>query len=167
MYYRVKFSETSLTEEFTAENRQAHSVCYNKIFEAKSEKAMEEKISAYVGEITNAEITVLEKTKVSVEELVQEATQELLQEIFKKYMLVKLKPKQLNAQKYAELKDKYLKDPNYLYQMLQYEIKSMLVEEYLGRYNPYFTQAMKDISAKQYFDRVTMLSEGDADLIGD
>lgn len=164
MYYKVKLSEIPFVQD---EHEQSKTSCYVKVFEASSEKQLDEKISAYIDEITYATTEVLEKKQVSADELVEEAKQELFQEIFKKYMQVKLKPAKLDAQKYAELKNKYLSNPKYFYQMLQYEIKTMLVEEYLGRYNPHFIQTMKDMSAKQYFDRVTMLSEDEADTIGD
>lgn len=161
MFYKVRFEETEFDD-----NGNVQPFTYIKVFEVSSEKKLQEKISAYIDEITDAVGKVAEIRKVSAEEVIEDTKQTLFEEIFRKYLRVKLKPKKLDPQKYAELKNKYLHDPKYFYQMLQYEIKSMRVEDYLGRYNPHFTHTLKDISAKQYFDRVIMLSEGDPDTIG-
>lgn len=161
MYYKVKFLEKGIDGN--------EDLAFVKVFEASSAKKLDEQIDAYVGEmerVSDGEVQVAEKNKVTVEELVDEELKGLYLRIFKKYLYMKIKCGQLDSQKYSELKDKYLNNPKYFYEMLKYENKSLDVEEYLGRYNKHFEETMKDISAKQFFDRVRILSEGDSDTIG-
>ncbi|MCI8413360.1 MAG: hypothetical protein HFE47_04610 [Clostridia bacterium] len=174
-YYKVEFSETypdDKTEVYCQEDDtyvcEEETVTYKKVFGANSAKKLEEQINAYKDSVDGyAAIQEIGRKQVSVQELINDELRELYELIFRKYLRMKLNPKKLNAQKYAELKEKYLNNPQSFYEMLRYENKSLNVEEYLGRYNKHFKKNMQDISAKQFFDRVRVLSEGDPDRIGD
>jgi predicted RNase H-related nuclease YkuK (DUF458 family) len=132
-------------------------------FEAKNGQDLEQKVKEYLDSDKYKDpetiIEVVEMREVTVEELIEDEEKELYEQIFNRYLKMKLKPRKKNYDTYKELRQKYLEEVKYKYEMLRYINAMFEAEEFLGRDNNGFGKYLKDISAKEFINNVKKVTE--------
>lgn len=136
---------------------------YVRKFEAKNDQDLEQKVKEYLDsdEYKDPEtiIEVVEMREVTLEELIEDEEKELYEQIFNRYLKMKLKPRKKNYDTYKDLRQKYLEEGKYKYEMLRYINAMFEAEEFLGRDNNGFGKYLKDISAKEFINNVKKITE--------
>lgn len=132
-------------------------------FEAKNDQDLEQKVKECLDsdEYKDPEtiIEVVEMREVTVEELIEDEEKKLYEQIFDRYLKMKLKPRKKNSDTYKELRQKYLEEVKYKYEMLRYINAMFEAEEFLGRDNNVLGKYLKDISAKEFIKNVKKVTE--------
>ncbi len=181
MYYRVTFevTEYELTEESRAKELEAmqneeiqeyevetekHVYPMDKIFQGKNPtdvRAQAEQFATKQAIKWEEEYEIKEIQPISADELVQNELKKLHEKLFYIYIVNHLKPRGDKKKKYQELKEKYLNEPEYFYELIRYTNRQIDAECYVGRYRD--RKYLKGLSAKDFFDSVdrAMLEQQD------
>ena len=70
----------------------------------------------------------------------------------------------MNYEKYQELREKYLNDDKYKFEMLLYINKMLQAETWMGRDSSRLSKTpLKEMSAKEFIERVKFLADGEDD----
>jgi reverse gyrase len=155
----IVFSERAY-KVFNVETRTVSSY-----FLANTKQELDEKVKSYINENSHFQspwnYEAVKTEEIKIDELVENELRLLYDNIFNRFLKMKLKPRKMSCEKYKALKDKYLGDNKYKFELLCYINKMFDAEAYLGRDNPHMTPTLKIVSAKQFIDRVKEVTESD------
>ncbi len=105
---------------------------YVRHIEVANKKQLDQEIQKILNADEISQLTeiheVLEVEKVTVKEFVEKEVEFLYSQLAYRYIKYQLKPKKMTAEKYEELKNKYLKDDKCFLEMLKYLNKSIMIE---------------------------------------